>query len=177
MMAARAESRPPRGQASARRANLAAAILLAALKGGCENDDAILGVQPMPAPGAAVSLRAEVQPIFNSSCARSFCHAAPLAGPMSLEPGATFAQNVGVPSCQAPPLRRVEPGSSAASYLVMKLEGTQSSLQAGGGCLACTTIFGTISDCGVRMPLGGAPIADAQIQLIRRWIDEGAPDN
>lgn len=31
--------------------------------------------------------------------------------------------------------------------------------------------------CGVRMPLGGAPLSDAQLELVRSWIAGGAQNN
>lgn len=163
---------------TARRApGLAAAVLAAALAGGCENDDAVLGVDPAPPAGTAVRFQRDIQPIFNSNCAFAFCHAAPLIAPMSLESGMAHAQIAGVPSCEAPGLLRVEPGSSGTSYLVLKLEGTQGSLIGSGACATCSYPFGSTSDCGGRMPLAASALPGAEIQLIRRWIDEGAPDN
>ena len=97
---------------------------------------------------------------------------------MSLQASDSFASLVGVPSCEAPALKRVEPGSSAASYLMVKLEGTQSSILGGGGCAACSVLGISVGDCGGRMPLSGPPyLPDAEIQRIGEWIDQGAPDN
>jgi len=31
--------------------------------------------------------------------------------------------------------------------------------------------------CGVRMPNGGKQFTDAQLEMIRSWIDDGAPNN
>jgi len=142
----------------------------------CSNDDAVLGVA---APtSASVSFSRDIQPVFSASCAVSFCHGSPLGAPMSLQPADSHAVLVGVPSCEAPALKRVEAGASAASYLIVKLEGTQSSLPGGGSCAACDFGAGPISDCGVRMPASGPPyLPDATIQLFRDWIDQGAKDN
>ena len=131
----------------------------------CTNEDAVLGDPAvLPPPGIQVSLSGDIQPIFNNNCAFSGCHAGALpAQNLSLEAGNTFAANglVDVTSLEAPALKRVAPGNSAASYLVHKLEGTQASV--GGG--------------GNRMPLGAQPLAGVEIQLIKDWIDQGAQDN
>jgi hypothetical protein len=132
---------------------------------GCKNDDATLGVpSPLP-PAALVRLSADVQPIFNRSCALSGCHSGSTPqAVMSLESGALYDQllgAVGVPSLEAPGLLRIDPGSSASSYLVAKLEDKQASV---GGI-------------GDRMPLGAPPLDPLEIQVIREWIDQGAQDN
>jgi hypothetical protein len=133
-----------------------------------------------PLPGAEISFSRDIQPIFNvGGCAAAFCHAsgAQLAAPMSLEEGRSYASLVGVPSCEAPLLKRVEPGSSATSYLIHKLEGTQSDLLAAGGCATCDFQFGSAANCGSQMPLVGQPLDASLIRLIRDWIDQGAKDN
>ena len=142
--------------------SVASCLALAA----CSNDDAVLGDPAvLPPPGIQVSLSGDVQPIFSNSCALSGCHAgATPAQNLNLEAGNTFTANLGlvnVPSLEAPALKRVEPGNSAASYVVHKLEGTQASV---GGI-------------GNQMPLGVQPLADVEIQIIKDWIDQGAQDN
>jgi hypothetical protein len=144
------------------------AILLAPalLLGGCANDDATLGVDLLgPTPGSMVSLRNDVQPIFTASCAVGGCHdASSLSAGMVLEEGRLFDPVegiVGVPSQEAPGVLRVKPGSSLESYLIHKLQGTQD----------------TVGGAGDPMPLGGPPLADPTLQLIRDWIDQGALDN
>ena len=54
-------------------------------------------------------------------------------------------------------LRTITPGNSRASLLLQRVRG----------------------EGGERMPLGGEPLSEAQIELLRRWIDEGAswPDS
>lgn len=143
----------------------------------CSNKDAVLGVAK-PVSGPTVSLSRDVQPILTNHCAIAGCHSAPLGGPMSLQASDSYTALVGVAACEAPALKRVEAGSSATSYLLMKLEGTQSTILNAGGCGTCSLAAGTVVDCGSRMPLGGPPfLADAEIQVIREWIDEGALDN
>jgi len=70
---------------------------------------------------------------------------------------ASFAALVDVASIQVPALDRVEPGDPDNSYLIHKLEGTQS--------------------VGTRMPQGGPFLDQATIDMIRQWIADGAPNN
>ncbi|MEE9231461.1 MAG: hypothetical protein V3U86_12225 [Acidobacteriota bacterium] len=137
-------------------------VLLALWLAGCENEDAVLGVAPSaPLPGATISLQNDVQPIFDFSCAVSFCHSGPTpTGNMSLEEADTFVEIVGVMSSQAPSLKRVESGDASASYLVNKIEGTA----------------GSVGGDPTQMPVGGM-LFSAEIQIIRDWIDQGAQDN
>jgi hypothetical protein len=53
-----------------------------------------------------------------------------------------------------PSLQRVEPGDPNNSYLIQKLEGTAAE--------------------GRQMPLNGAPLPQADINVIRQWITDGA---
>jgi hypothetical protein len=67
-----------------------------------------------------------------------------------------YANLVGVPSSQRT-LMRVAPNDSANSYLIHKLEGRADIV-------------------GHRMP--PAPVLSSEdVQTIRRWIDQGAPNN
>lgn len=113
-----------------------------------------------PDPGLTISLSGDVQPIFSNNCALTFCHGDFPQFGLDLRPSSAWGSLVDVPSAEAP-LDRVEPGDSALSYLVHKLEGTQASV---GGS-------------GDPMPFGGPPLPPAEIQLIRSWIDQGAADN
>ena len=147
---------------------LRGALLLAPalLLGGCANDEATLGVDLLgPTPSSMVSLQRDVQPIFTASCAVSGCHdSGSVSAGMTLEEGRLFDPIegiVGVPSQEAPGVLRVKPGSSAESYLIHKLQGTQDSV--GGE--------------GDPMPQGGPPLSDPILQVIRDWIDQGALDN
>jgi hypothetical protein len=148
-------------------ARLVAAVSLVLLvclvaAAGCANSDATLGVArvTLPPAGTPVTLKTDVQPIFTAQCATAFCHGTPLGGPMSLEDGKSYGALVGVASTESP-LPRVTGGDSNMSYLIHKLEGTQNSV--GGG--------------GDRMPPGGPPLPQPEIQLIRDWIEQGAKDN
>jgi hypothetical protein len=58
-------------------------------------------------------------------------------------------------------MMRVKPFLPDSSYLIHKIEGTQADV---GGS-------------GERMPRGGMPLTQAQIDLIRAWITVGAKNN
>ena len=125
----------------------------------CTNESPSLRVITLiPPANTPISFAADVQPIFSRSCAKSGCHAgAVLQQGLSLESGKSYALLVRVASTEDPALKRVEPGRSDLSYLVKKLEG---------------------SGLGARMPADGPPfLPDAEVQLIKDWIDQGAPNN
>ncbi len=78
---------------------------------------------------------------------------------LDLTAGLSYGSLVGVASTQRPSLLRVAPGNPGGSYLVHKLEG--------GPDIA-----------GVRMPRGTGPfLTDGQMVIIRRWIENGAPND
>lgn len=96
--------------------------------------------------------------VFTPRC--SFCHTGgsnTLPGAMNLTDGNAYANLVNVASRQSTGATRVVPNDPAASYLIRKLEGTNT--------------------VGSRMPLGG-PYLDAETMArIKSWITSGAPDN
>jgi hypothetical protein len=69
---------------------------------------------------------------------------------------ASRAALVSVVSVEKPGVQRVAPSNSAGSYLVQKLQGDPG-----------------IS--GSRMPFGGPFLDQPTINVIRQWIDAGAP--
>jgi len=106
----------------------------------------------------ATTLTEIQEAIFTPTCAVSGCHTggSPAAG-QNLSEGQAFDNLVNVPSSQDDSLTRVIPGNPDDSLLVQKVEGTQ--------------------PIGQRMPLGGTPLSNAEIQMIRDWIEAGAEDN
>lgn len=111
-----------------------------------------LGDPVDPVPPEPVSLSADIQPIFNARCAVSGCHVQPAPqGGCDLSEGQSYANIVSVRS-QTFPGERVTPGSPAGSVLYVLVEGGS-------------------------MPQLGGPLPSSQIELIRRWIAEGALDN
>ncbi len=112
----------------------------------------VQGIQP--------SLASIQNNIFTPTCSVAGCHTGP-AGPtlpsgMDLSSAAaSFNSLINISSFQEPTIFRVAVGDSDSSYLIHKLEGT--SMQ------------------GVRMPLGGPFLDQATINVLRLWIDTGAP--
>jgi hypothetical protein len=96
--------------------------------------------------------------LFTPIC--SGCHSGTgtgLPGTMNLSTSAASrAALVSVASVEKPAVQRVAPGNSASSYIVQKLQG----------------------DAGIsgsRMPFGGPFLDQPTINVIRQWIDAGAP--
>jgi hypothetical protein len=134
--------------------NLLCALLVAAAA-GCGSGRTIGAAGTVVTP-TGVDFKTQIQPIFDRNCALSGCHAAGSAsGGMVLDAGQSYSNLVNVASSEVGPDKRVVPGSSAASYIIEKLTHTT-------------------PRSGDRMPLGGDPLPDDQINLIRMWIDEGA---
>lgn len=98
-----------------------------------------------------------IQPIFTSNCALSGCHNNTAQEGLNLSQGSAYAEIVDVNSSQVPSLKRVFPGDATVSYLVMKIEGTQT--------------------VGVRMPKDRSSLSSVSIQNIKNWINRGAKNN
>jgi hypothetical protein len=108
-----------------------------------------------------VSFANDIQPIFTTRCAA--CHrdggAAALPNiPMRLDEGRSFASLVNQPSGQNGGATLVTPGDSANSLLFQK-------------------VSAPVPPVGSRMPLFSSPLQQAEQDLIRDWIDQGANDN
>lgn len=117
---------------------------------------ALLAAVPVTAGGNGVSFQAQVAPILNRHCVA--CHlTGQEQGSIALHARVAYDNLVGVPSEQSD-LVRVEPGATERSYLLLKLTGEH--LAAGGS--------------GEPMPMGGRSLAAEEIEVIRRWIAEGA---
>ena len=115
---------------------------------------------PPPPPGASFGpVFSEIQSnVFTPDCATSGCH---LGGGASaglpLDTASSYAALVGMASSQDAGLQRVNPGSPDISYLIQKLEGTAAT--------------------GGQMPLNGTALNQADIDVIRQWITDGATDD
>ncbi|HEV7631990.1 MAG TPA: TIGR03118 family protein [Steroidobacteraceae bacterium] len=105
---------------------------------------------------AAVTLQQLQDNIFTPKC--SSCHTGvggALPGVMNLtSTAASFAALVNVASIEVPALMRVKPSDPNNSYIVHKLEGTQTQ--------------------GARMPLVGGFLDQPTIDTVRAWIQAGA---
>ena len=95
--------------------------------------------------------------VFDVHCAVAGCHvgAAPESG-LNLEAGQAHANLVGRPSTFVGDRQLVAPGRPDESYLIDKLLGRRV--------------------VGERMPLGREALPDSVVQVIRRWIERGAPE-
>lgn len=107
--------------------------------------------------GLLVDYETDVQPIWNGSCS---CHLMGSSGTMTapfmtLNPGMSIAQLVGVPSEQSG-LNRIEAGSTGESYLWLKLTGAHETMGEGDP-----------------MPPTG-PLEDGQLAIVEAWILAGA---
>lgn len=109
-------------------------------------------------PTTDPSLATEIQPIFNKSCAFASCHDASAAAGLDLSTGKAHANLVNVASTNDPAKVRVIPNDADSSYLYIK-------------------IIGDPGDGTLQMPIGGNPLSDNEIQLIKNWIDAGAKNN
>ena len=68
----------------------------------------------------------------------------------------------------------VVPGDSKSSFLMMKIDNTQTSVAS-----KCTDPDGTLppKNCGESMPQGDSMLPQADRDLVRKWIDQGAKNN
>ena len=112
-----------------------------------------------PTAGPTFSQQIQVQ-ILTPACVS--CHTdegRTPSGGLNLKSGTAYANLVGVASTGKPGAVRVIAGNPSGSYLIQKLEGAPDIV-------------------GLRMPRNGPPyLTDAQIALIRQWIQNGAPNN
>lgn len=106
-----------------------------------------------PDPGDEPTLANIQARVFTPICTQCHVGAAAPQG-LRLDSANAFNNLVGVPSNEVSSLLRVDPFNPDNSYLVQKIEGTAA--------------------VGGRMPLGGPPLPDADIMLIRQWVLEGA---
>jgi hypothetical protein len=133
----------------------AAAVLLAGCAGSGEGLDE--NGRPLGEGGPTGELMPTIESIqdhvFTPRCAT--CHQGSHVSGLELEDAQrSYDELVDVMSTENPALARVEPGQSDNSYLIDKLEGTQT--------------------VGGRMPLNQPPLSPETIAVIRQWIDEGA---
>ena len=104
-----------------------------------------------PAP-AQDPLQDQVLDIFDNKCAYAGCHAGPnSARNLDLSEEGFMAGLVNVKSADFSRLMRVKPGDSRNSYLTRKLKGTGIK--------------------GDRMPRSSAPLSEAEIATIEKWIN------
>ena len=106
-----------------------------------------------PVVPADVKFGRDVQAIFNSRCAVSGCHVAPTptAG-LVLSAGVSYGNLVNVATQVFTPGVRVTPDDLSNSVLWILVQRGM-------------------------MPASGGPITAVQLEIIRTWIENGAPNN
>ena len=140
---------------SMRTATALAALLLAAAPLGPAGCGAGSGDNAPPA-GLQPTLASIQDNVFTVNCAVSGCHGGAGAQQgLRLDPGFSAGNLINVHSPQDSNLIRVLPGDPDGSFLIQKLDGTQT--------------------VGSRMPDGGPYLTTATINVIRQWIQDGAP--
>ena len=124
---------------------------------GTEGGDFVVGFEVL---GLQPSLTSIQNNIFTPTCSVAGCHSGP-SGPnlpagMDLSSAsASFSSLINIQSIEVSTILRVAVDDADNSYLIHKLEGTSAD--------------------NLRMPLGGPFLDQATIDVIRRWIDTGAP--
>jgi mono/diheme cytochrome c family protein len=122
---------------------------------------------PTPTPTPTPAPTAPLQPTFSSIRTQVFqvwcvaCHTGVGRSPdggLRLDASAAYGELVNVQSTGKPEAGRVVPGDPDRSYLIHKLEG-RADIE------------------GSRMPLGGPFLVQTDIDVIRTWIAQGAPNN
>lgn len=135
------------------------AVVVATFATACGSSNSPTTPAAATAPTLTFSTQIQQQ-ILTPACAG--CHTddgRTPAGGLNLKSGSAHANLVGVPSTGKAGAVRVIPGNPSGSYLVQKLEGAADIV-------------------GLRMPRNGPPyLTDAQVALIRQWIQNGAPNN
>jgi hypothetical protein len=110
-------------------------------------------------PAATATFTQVFTSILSPTC--NSCHGFDAPNMSFASKSTAYADLVGVSAqgtgCGTSGEKRVVAGSSATSLLYMKVAGTET--------------------CGARMPKGKAPLSQANITLIKNWIDEGALNN
>lgn len=120
---------------------------------GCDHGEDITGPGE---PGRFARIQEE---IFDASCVGCHRGGSSALGGLDLSSEQTAYDNlvnVDAAHPQASGWKRVVPNDPDASFLVHKLEGGPNLI-------------------GTRMPLGGSPLSEDKIQLVRDWIADGAP--
>jgi hypothetical protein len=119
--------------------------------------DGQVSISRFHAPPAPVSFKTDILRIFTNNgaqtCAQSRCHSGSRpSGNLNLTASQAYNNIVNVTSHAHANQKRVLPGDADNSYLVQQVES------------------GT-------MPRDNGPLSDADIDLLRRWIEAGALNN
>ena len=122
---------------------------------------------PMPTPTPTPAPTPALQPTFSSIRTQILqvwcvgCHSGAGRVPdggLRLDANVAYNELVNAQSAGKPGAVRVVPGDPNGSYLIQKLEGRSDII-------------------GSRMPVGGPFLPQTDIEVIRSWIAQGAPNN
>jgi hypothetical protein len=113
---------------------------------------------PPPVVGDVATFTRVQNEVFSQTCNTAECHdTITHQSALDLSVGQAYVQIVNIPSVQIPSLMRIAPNDPDNSYLLQKISTSTPA-------------------SGLRMP-PGAILADSQINLVRRWILRGAPND
>jgi hypothetical protein len=129
------------------------ALVLAAL--GCTEK---LVEPPPPAVETTTGVPDSIQAVFTANCAFDGCHGgtSPQRGMDLTGQVASYEHIVGIAANEVAAFKRIAPGDSANSYMVMKLRNTA-------------------GIAGQPMPFGAYPLDPALVIKIAAWAQQGAP--
>jgi hypothetical protein len=142
------------------RSGIAALMLVLGACGAGTGEGLDQNGQPLAAGGGPAPLAptlASIQTnVFSVNCAIPGCHGGgTVQYGLRLDPGFSAGNLINVASPRDANLIRVIPGNPDGSFIIQKLEGTQ-----------------TLGD---RMPQFGPYLPQSTIDVIRQWIQDGAP--
>lgn len=128
------------------------------------------------AVSGSASFELDVMPLFDQACNSSSCHAG-AAAPEGLVLTAVDAteRTALVTSLTSAWARRanmqlITAGDPANSFLLLKCEYDKA------GITECATDCSALG-CGAPMPSGGTMLTASELDILRRWIKDGAQDN
>ena len=132
-------------------------LVVGAAACGSDSPTAPTAPTPTPTPGGLTATLSSIQSeVFDASCIGHHGDHATEAE-LDLTAGQSYSNLVNVPSIQVA-LDLVEPNDAENSYLIHKLDGRA----------------GMVGD---RMPVGGPFLSQADIDVIKQWINAGAQNN
>jgi hypothetical protein len=94
-------------------------------------------------------------------CMAVACHGSAQSGGLDLRPDAAYGELIDVPASGVA-MPRVYPGDNDRSYLWLKL--------------AAKTVPGSVEIGGSPMPIGETTLSEDELELLRLWIKNGAPE-
>lgn len=137
---------------SRRFARFLACVAVVAAAACSGDDDPVIPDDPGTVPDSVLFTQ-HVQPIFNARCAVAGCHVQPdPSAELVLSDGQSYVNIVNEPTVVFTPGIRVTPFEPSQSVLYLLVQN------------------GT-------MPAEGSRLTSVQVAIIRKWIEDGAPDN